>query len=434
MYKHLFVFISLFPFFSYAQETKLLSYEKAIELALQNNFDIQLAKNASKQTSIQNTYGAAGFLPDLDILANTGAANNSTRQEFSNGLIVDKNGVSSSTLNAGAYLSWTIFDGMKMFATKQKLNLLQEQGELSLKITIENTIEKVTLAYYQIVKQEQLIRGILKARALTELRLKIAQKKIEVGSGSKVEMLQAQMDLNAQKSNLIAQENLLNTYTYELNLLLKNETNQLFVVDSLFLFDSLQTFDDLRNKVSNANTSLLLVQRNKDMQKQTIQEIRANQLPKVGLSANYLFGRNENEAGFSLLNQNLGYQFGLNLSWKLFSGFTTQNQLKVAKLNYLNTALEVDKTSAILSAAVTIAYRWWAGNIEIVSLEEDNILLANENLKISAERLKLGLANYLEIKESENSYELAINRLVNARYNLKEAETNLKKLSGMLLK
>ncbi len=433
MHKFLFLSLLLFPFLAFSQNTNRISYEKAIEIALQNNFDIQLAKNTASQSALQNSYGAAGFLPKIDLNGSASMANNATRQEFSSGLVVDQNAVSSNSISAGAYLSWTIFDGMKMFATKEKLNLLEQQGELSFKIEIENTIEKVTLAYYQIVKQEQLIKGIQTSMMVTETRIKIAKLKSDVGSGSNVELLQAKLDLNAQKSNLISQKNLLNEYTHNLHLLLKSESNTGLKVDSSFTFEASKSMDEIKQKIEASNTSLLLARQNKSISSQSIREIRAQNLPKLGINSNYVFGRNENAAGFSLLNQNLGYNLGLSLSWNLFNGFVTKNQLKVAKIAYMSSLLQIEKASATLYSAGSIAYMDWLGNKEIVDLEEENIQLAKEHLNISLERMKLGLANYLEIKESENSFESALFRLVNARYNLKESETKLKKLCGAFL-
>ena len=210
MCKRILVLLLLFPLFSIAQINGKLSYEQAVELALKNNFDLQLAKISAEEAQIQNNYGAAGFLPKLDVNAAASKSSNNTLQEFSSGLSVDKKGVSSNNITAGAYLTWTIFDGMKMFATKQRLNLLEQQGELSFKIQLENTLEQVSNNYYLIVKQEQLIKGINALLAVSEERIKIAQKKAELGSGSDVELLQAKLDRNAQKSNLIAQQNLAN--------------------------------------------------------------------------------------------------------------------------------------------------------------------------------------------------------------------------------
>jgi outer membrane protein TolC len=66
-------------------------------------------------------------------------------------------------------------------------------------------------------------------------------------------------------------------------------------------------------------------------------------------------------------------------------------------------------------------------------LEEENILLAKENVEIAMERYRLGLSTALELRETQKSLEEAYTRLINARYNMKLAETNLLRLSGRLL-
>ena len=55
------------------------------------------------------------MLPKADLNASGSFANNATKQEFSSGLVVDKNGVQSQNITTGAYLNWTVFDGLKMF-------------------------------------------------------------------------------------------------------------------------------------------------------------------------------------------------------------------------------------------------------------------------------------------------------------------------------
>jgi outer membrane protein len=165
-----------------AQISGLLTYEEAVARALQNNFDIQIAKNNAQIAGIENNLGAAGFLPKLDLNSSGAFANNATKQEFSNGQSVNKSGVISKNISAGAFLTYTLFDGLKMYATKERLNLLEEQGELHFKIQIENTLEQLTYSYYQIVMQEQLIKGINAAMDVSHERIKVAEKKLQIGS------------------------------------------------------------------------------------------------------------------------------------------------------------------------------------------------------------------------------------------------------------
>ena len=122
-----------------AQSDAVLSYQQVVAMALQSNYDIQIANNNAEIAAKQNTFGNAGFMPKIDVISNGNLATNNTNQKFSNGLEVNQDNVKSNTLNSGAYLSWSIFDGLKMFATKERLNLLAQQGELGFKIQIENT-------------------------------------------------------------------------------------------------------------------------------------------------------------------------------------------------------------------------------------------------------------------------------------------------------
>lgn len=435
MLNRILLYILVFlPATLFAQNPNVLSYQQVVAMALESNYDIRIANNNAEIAKKQNTFGNAGFMPKLDIISNGNIATNNTNQNFSNGLEVNQDNVKSNTLNAGAYLSWTIFDGMKMFATKERLNLLAQQGELGFKMQIENTIEEVTLLYYQIVKQLQLIRGIDAAMAVSEERIKIADTKKALGSGSNVEVLQAKLDLNAQKSNLITQKYILNEYKNNLLVLIKSDVGTSFSVDTIFAFDGLKSMEEIKAQVDKMNTAILYADKNVLIGHQNIKELQSQRFPTIGLTSNYLFGRSQNEAGFALLNQNLGFNTGFTFSWNLFNGLRTSNQIKVAKMQNLNATFEVERTRLNQFSAAHIAYTRWLGDKEIMMLEEENIKLAEQSLQITTERLRLGLGNFLETKESQSTYEAAITRLVNARYNLKQSETALKKLTGDFLK
>ncbi len=430
MRKSIFLFLLFLPGFVIAQNNGLLSYQQAVAIALKNNFDILIAANQAEILNKENQLGNAGFFPTLDFNASGNAASNTTRQEFANGQTVNRPGVISTNISAGAFLSYTVFDGWKMFATKERLRLLAEQGELSFKLQIETVIENLTLAYYQIVRQEQLIRGIRSAMEVSEERIQLAEKKLQIGSGSKVEVLQGKLDLNAQKANLIQQQNLLREFRQNLLLLMQSDSKGPFSVDSNFVFDPLEAMDDIQSRVERNNRNLLSLQKGISIIRQQQREIKSQQYPRLVINNGYAFGRNQSTAGFALFNQNIGNNLGFVFTWNIFNGWNTRRQLLVADLQLKQKNLEVDQMKASLFTAVDIAYMRWLGDWEALSLEEANILLAEQSLFIMRERMKLGLGNYLELKESQSSYEAAISRLVTARYNLKESETKLKRITG----
>jgi outer membrane protein TolC len=409
------------------------SYLDIVSLALKNNFDIEIARNNVRVAAAQHTVGAAGMLPKLDINASGNKASNDTKQAFSSGLEVNQKGVQSESIAAGAYLSWTVFDGLKMFATKERLRLLEQQSELSLRLQIETTIEDVTLYYYQVVKQQQLIKGIEAAISVSEERIKIADKKLSLGSGSNVELLQAKLDRNALRSDWIAQRYLLNEFKNSLMTLVKEQPDTNYAVDTIFEFAPIASMERIRTMAEAQNTGIALADKNVLLSEQVVKELRSQTMPKLTLNSNYIFSRNTNAAGFSLLNQNAGLNYGFTFSWNIFNGLNTRNQINVAKIQVENARFRADQSRLNTQSALQSAYIRWNGDKEILALEEENMKLAQQSLFIATERERIGLGNYLETKQSQSSFQDAITRLVNARFNVKQSEMALRRISGTLI-
>ena len=415
-------------------QTSSLTIEDAIVLALKNNYDIVVAKNQSQQAANNNTLGNAGMLPKVDLNAFGNLANNATKQEFSSGLVVDKSGVQSKNITTGAYLTWTVFDGLKMFATHNKLQQLQLMGELNVKIQIENTLVNVITAYYVIAMQKQLINGLKENISVSEERLKIAQKKYDIGTSAKTDVLQAKIDLNALRSTLMRQNTLLLDAKGELNqLLIQPVEQEIDVKDSIPLMNQYK-YEDLKNLIMTNNSDLLFAQKNIDVSSYIIKEGRASFYPKLNLNANYIFTRAQNQAGFTLLNQNLGLNLGFTANWTIFNGFTGRNNLKNLQLNLENSKLEYENVKTLTQLALVKAFKKYQDDISILQLEEENNKLAKENLIISLERFRLGANTSIELKEAQRSYEESINRLSDERFNTKLSETQLLKLSGSIIK
>lgn len=411
-----------------------MTVENAIEMALKNNYDIVISKNLAMQNSNNNTLGNAGMLPRIDLNASGSLANNATKQEFSNGLVVDKNGVQSKNITTGAYLTWTVFDGLKMFATHEKLQELERMGELNAKIQIENTIVKVITSYYSIAMQKQLIIGLKENIIVSEERLKIAQKKFDIGAISKADILQAKVDLNALKSDLMRQNTLLYDAKANLNQLLVQQVEQdIDVFDSIPLMSQYK-YDDLKNSIMTNNSDLLFAQKNIEISKYMINEGKSIAYPKLNLNANYIFSRSQNQAGFSLLNQNLGLNLGFTASWTIFNGFNTSNNVKNLQLNLENSTYEFENLKTITQLNLMKAFKKNQDDIAILKLEEENQLLAKENLEIALERFRLGASTSIELKVAQESYEDSIKRLSGSRFNAKISETQLLKLSGGIVK
>ena len=422
-----------FVFCSFAQSSQL-TFEQATEIALKNNYNISIAKNLEKEAKNANTLGNAGMLPVVSINASGTQANNAIKQEYSTGTSLDRNGIISKNISTGANLTWTVFDGLKMFATKEQLAVLESMGMLNTKVQIENTLVQLINDYYNIVMLKQMIKGLKENMAVSEERLKIAQKKFDIGNASKVDLLQAKVDLNSQKAALIRENTLLSDAKETLNQLLILPVDKDFeVADTIPLLNDYK-YEDLKNAITTKNSDLLFAQRNIDNYKYIVKETRGNYYPKLNLNANYIFSRAENAAGLTLLNQNLGLNFGFTASWTVFNGFNNANLIKNQKLDVENSVLAYESLKTQTQLNLIKAFKKYNDDLSVLTLQEDNKKLAKENLDIALELFRVGTTNSIQLQTAQQSFIDSINQLADARYNAKISETQLLKLSGGVVK
>ena len=420
------------PWLTDAQE--ILTLEKAIATALANNHGIIIRKNEEKILKNDHTPGNAGFLPSVDLSAGATYSDNTILQRYADGREVNQSNVASSSQFAGAELKWTLFDGMKMFATNARLKTLASQGELNVKIEIENTVFAIMSAYYDVVRINQLIRSGNESLNIYVEREKITQTKFDIGSGSMQELLQTKVDRNSLRSELLKHEQSLTETKSNLNLLLAWPAETAFSIQDSLVISDKYIKDDLVKSVFENNFQLRYQQNNVIASGFSIREYESLRYPRIGVHAGYNYLKNENKAGFSLLNRTAGLSAGVAATWNIFNGFNTSRQVKNSRIFLENSKQQYEYTKLSLGSALVNAWRNFENAKEMLSLEEENIRLAKENVDIALERFKLGASDILELKEAQNSYESSSVRIITARYDARLAEIQLMKLNGDLVK
>ena len=422
----------LFPLIVQAQEK--LSLQDAIATALKNNYSILISKNDAAIAKNYNTAGNAGLLPSVTAAGGISKTETNLTQNYTDGRVVDKNNVGSTSANAGVALNWTLFDGLKMFITKSKLNEMAALGELAYKQEIENTVELVIASYFNVVQQQKLIDATDIIIGIDSERVVLAQTRLDVGSGSRLDLLQAKVDLNEQLSIRMKQLAMLEENKDDLNYLLSRKPGTVFFVSDSIVISYNPSPETLRNSVQQNNFSLLAAQRSQKISLLEMKEMKSLHSPVIDFNGGYSYGRTKSEAGFLLLNQSTGYNYGLAFSWNLFDGFNVNRKVRDAKLNYESADFRLKDLQLQVSVQLEKALRDFANSLDMLALEQENILLAKENLDVAFERFRSGLSNSLELKNAQLSFQNAESRLVQVQYAAKISETELMKLNGELVK
>ena len=199
-----FLILLILPFAAIAQQN-LLTLEEAIGTALKNNYNILMAKNDSISFAVDRSYVYAGFLPRLNGAALQNWNVNAQKVELANGTKRDTSGLNSSNLQAALNLNWTMFDGFKMFAIRDRVIEQNKLGSLTVKDRVVTTVADIITNYYNIVQSKLQLIALDEQIVISEERVKLADRKFSVGLGAKPELLQAKGELNAQKAAILRQ-------------------------------------------------------------------------------------------------------------------------------------------------------------------------------------------------------------------------------------
>ena len=415
-----------------AQDTLMI--REAIETALKNNYTIIIAHNDALIAKKNNTPGNAGFLPDVS--ANFVQTNNinDTKQQFFSGEIREGSNVKANSLNANIQMNWTVFDGLSMFTNQERLKEFELIGELNARIQIENTVSQVITTYYNIVQQQRRIEALKNVIEISSERKRIAEEKLRIGSGSGLESLQATVDLNTDSSALLRQEYNTIIFKSALNELLSRAPETSFSVSDKIPMEENLKYEELSQKVAEQNPEVLLARRNTNIAALNLKQTRSSYLPSISLNSGYNFSNSESELGLLRVSQNKGINYGLTASWTLFNGFNNRRIRQVTQIELYNQETVQQQAELGIKSDFYRIYTYYITSISLLKIENRNLQVAEQNLLVATERMRLGTINALELREAQRNLIDAEFRLITAEYEAKLAETELLRLSGQLMK
>ena len=439
-----FICLSFFSFLLSAKISaqRVLTVEEAVATALQNNYDIQLSRNDSIVAALDYSYRNVVFLPTINGSAGMSSVTNNQKLKFvkrSGGgdSAVNRDAVRTDNVNYSANLNWILFDGLKMFTTRDKAEEYLNLGSLTIKDQVVNTIATVVSTYYDIVRQKQQIRAIDEQIVLNDERVRLAQYKLDIGTGAKPDLLQSKVDLNAQKALRLQQETQIDVLKEQLIQAMNTNSRELFDVSDSIPINQRITLGQIQNSIEQTNPGLLIAQKNVDISRLVVKERRADRWPIVSFNSSYLFNQNNNNIAVNInqpfFTQNKGINYGLSATVPIFNRLNNRRLIQQAQLDTRYLQLLYQSQRSVLNLSVINAYKNYDTQKKALALEEENILLARENVDIVFQVYKLGGATLVQLREAQNSLELAHFRLIGARFQLKLAEIELLRLKGELV-
>ena len=404
---------------------KLMTLDEAIMQALENNYSLKISRN--DEVIAGNNVTPAPFLPTL---TGTGRQSQTTSNTRSSSAGEDQ--TRTNLYSAGVSLNWRLFDGFGMFTEYSRQKELLSMSSQRVKINVETLIMRVCTEYYNIIVQQNRMESALTSLTLSRARYENAEEKYLLGVISGLDLQQARIDLNADSSAVLTQqETVISAYIRMTNLLNAGHEITFNISDTIILAPEIDV-DSLRERTLLYNNQLILARQGEKLSQYDIDLVRSDRYPTISFSTGYNFSLNEFPWQANSYNQSNGLNWGLNLSWNIFSGLETNRRMANARIEAESSRLAYLDIENEILGDLDLLYNTYRNNRIVTNFETQSAEVARASLEIAMERYRLGSLSGLEFREYQRNYLNAINRRLTALYQAKISEIGLRLLAGEL--
>ncbi len=409
-----------------------LNLGECMGIALEHNYDIKISRN--EQRIAENNVTLAPFLPSVGAGAGQDQSYVDSRvKPFDSSEPTVNTNYTGNVFNAQVVLSWTLFDGMAMFATRDIQKELLKQGELNLKNSMENLVADISQQYFFIITQARRLKAARLYLEISTLRYNQAKEKYIIGSISGLEMKQAKIDFNADSSNLVTQQEVLQNCYIQLFEMMNIPLDSKYSINDTIIPNDKLDLELLIETAKINNTSIQLAQRGENLSSLDLRVARSGRYPTLNFGAGYDFNHNQKDVSPTRYTRLYGPSWGFTVSANLFNGFETRRRIRNAQIVVENSTLELRNTELKVISNISQQYNTYLNNIIMINFEIESAESALANLEAAMEMYRLGTMSGVEFREIQRSYLLAEERRIAAIYQAKSSEITLRYLAGNML-
>ncbi len=413
---------------------RVYSLSECLAIGLEQNHSVRIARGEQRIAENNATWAGAGFLPTVGLTSGYNAALDATRTTPREGAPTTETGALNGAFSAGLDVSWTIFGGLGVQTNWKRLKELEAMGELAARITIEDFVATLTAEYYNYIQQTIRLRNYQYAVSLSRERLSIAEARYLLGNGSRPELLQAQVDFNADSSLYITQKERIATSRIRLGeLMASREVAEEFAArDSIIAIDEGLQWAELHDSMLSSSAELAHAQRSGTVAALDVRMATSRAYPALRLGAGYGYAANTYNRGGTRRRHTWGPDAGVSLGFTIFDG-NRRREIRNARIAADNAALRAAEIETSLGADLATFWQAYQNNLQLLALERENLVAAHQNYAARRDLYLNDVLSGLELREAQMSLLAGEERLLVALYNTKMCEISLLQVSGRAL-
>jgi outer membrane protein TolC len=402
---------------------------QCVDLALRQNPDVLVAQKRLEEAAGAIIEARAGFLPSL-----TTSANYEELQSDYAKLAGASPNRRDEIWNVNVRLTETIFAGGAVRGRMDIARLQKVSRLLDYEAATDQVIMDVRVAFYDILRNQSDMSVHQQAVDFLQEQTTNERHRLDVGTGQKLNVLRAEVNLALEQSALVdARNRLRNSYLRLSELLaipysIDQDHVPFDVTGELRYEKTALALGDCLSRALIHRPELTVRENEVKIQKRQLTVDRSEVLPRVDLFAGYDV---VSEPDRTLTNDFYkGYVVGAQVSWHVFDGLATKGRLNATRARIDAAEISYDAIHRTIEADVLRSYRDLQKAEENIQTQTANVQLATDSLKLATASFGLGLTSQLEMLQSQLDLTRAQTAELSARFDYNTALARLQRAMG----
>lgn len=420
--------LTLLPYFGWSQD-RTISLEEAIQITLENNFQLKQAENNLFLTEreIRNAYGE--FLPNLN--ANFSGSRDIGRQFVEETLQFED--LTSNRLSGSLNTNVTIFDGFQNINNLRRSRVDHEQQKASSKRIRENIIFNTAMSYLSLLLNMELLEIAEQTLETSQMQLEQVEAQVEVGARPIVDLYQQQSTVANNELQVVQAENSVNMSRTQLIRILQIEPDPdlEFVVpdyEDIELIPQTLNLDEMIMAALDQRGDLQAQQFQIEANRYTLDIARANRYPSVSASASLSSSYSDLFTDVldpdrivpftdQFLDQRISRSFGFSISIPIFNRFNTSMNIQQAQIQYRNAQLQLDDIRFEIREEISQAYNDYQSLVKELEATERTVQAAERAFETQQQRYEIGATTLIELNQATTDYAQALSDRQSVKFN-----------------
>jgi outer membrane protein len=405
-----------------------ITIEEAVSLALQNNKGL---KTIERQIGIQQ-----GVVAENRTRFNPTLTANGTATYYDRGQSGNIGGQTITfferTQREGKVAASLPIDVAGMIrASVKQADLSTLSARFAYDAAKNNLTAQVRSAYLEVLRRKALVTVAEDNRANARERLRVVEVERRAGKSAEFELLRVQADVTSAEEAVLRAENNVALAIAQLKRTLGMPSDAAFVLPDAAATESgtpklPETEEPLFAEAKEKRPEVRQAQVETRAAELGITLARRDSVPTVGISAGY--SNTPDSAGLSPLTELSNVSVSVRIP--LYDGGLRRAREKQARARVESASANREDTQDSVTLEVRQAYLNLQTANRRIPVAEATITAAQESYRIAVVRLKAGVGTLVETTDAQAALTRAQTDLVNARYDLRDAENALNRALG----